>query len=101
MTRTCFDCDLSDADHHRLVSAVSASRPCGAVCPVCSRQYSNKQTLRDHMDVHQGRTTCHICGKVLCIVRHLRRHLAQDHHLGPEEVLQLVPAATKGRQPMT
>ena len=49
------------------------------------------------MKVHQGLTTCRICGKVLSIVAHLRSHMVQVHKLGPEQVRQLVPTAAKGR----
>ncbi|KAF0288325.1 Zinc finger protein 596 [Amphibalanus amphitrite] len=46
--------------------------------------------------VEVGLTTCRLCGKVLCIVSHLRRHLAQAHNLGPEQIRLLAPTAVHG-----
>ncbi|XP_037094813.1 zinc finger protein 131-like [Pollicipes pollicipes] len=70
-----------------------------SVCRECGRQYSNRQALTHHMKMHEGLTTCRLCGKVLCIVAHLRRHLQTAHQLAPEAVRQLVPTASKGRLP--
>ncbi|XP_043225119.1 broad-complex core protein isoforms 1/2/3/4/5-like isoform X3 [Amphibalanus amphitrite] len=67
------------------------------VCKECGRRYSNRQALTHHLKVHQGLTTCRLCGKVLCIVSHLRRHLAQAHNLGPEQIRLLAPTAIHGR----
>ena len=56
------------------------------MCDVCGRRYTNKRTMRAHMKLHQGLTTCRICLKVICTVEHLRRHLLAEHALSADEV---------------
>ena len=94
-----------DDEHYQSISAFSAARTAAAVCGVCGRQYSNKRTMRAHMKLHQGLTTCLVCHKVICTVEHLRRHLLVEHALTPEQVKRMTTvsggaggSARQGRQ---
>lgn len=48
-------------------------------CPYCGRLYTHLVSLGQHLKVHQGDTTCHLCGKVLSRTTQLRIHLRQIH----------------------
>ena len=48
-------------------------------------------SLTLHRKVHEGLTTCPLCGTVSSKVAHLRRHLEAVHRLLPDQIHQLVP----------
>ncbi|XP_037083919.1 zinc finger protein 83-like [Pollicipes pollicipes] len=62
-------------------------------CDVCGRKYFHVSSLALHKKVHEGLTTCVICGKVSSKVANLRRHLENSHKLSQEEIRRLVPSA--------
>ncbi|XP_043240062.1 broad-complex core protein-like isoform X13 [Amphibalanus amphitrite] len=51
------------------------------VCPVCGYSYHSRRTLKKHMKVHLGQTTCQLCQHTLSTVFALRRHLVLQHKL--------------------
>ena len=48
-------------------------------------------SLTLHRKVHEGLTTCSVCGAVCSKVAHLRRHLETVHRMPPQRVRQLAP----------
>ena len=77
-----------------------ASLPAGSfVCDVCGRGYAHAVSLGLHKKVHQGLTTCALCGKVLNKVADLREHLRMVHKLDKEQVMLIVPSKRLPRYP--
>ncbi|XP_037094517.1 zinc finger protein 646-like [Pollicipes pollicipes] len=60
-------------------------------CDVCGRFYAHAVSLGLHKKVHEGLTTCALCGKVLNKVADLRAHLRQVHRLSKDDVKKIVP----------
>ena len=67
----------------------------GYSCNICGRSYSHHKSLNDHRKMHEGRTSCHLCGKVATKVADLRAHLFLVHKLSREDVRSLVPTRPK------
>ena len=61
------------------------------MCNICGRSYVRYTGLNDHRKKHEGKTTCHLCGKVAPTVGDLRKHLAKFHQLSREEICKIVP----------
>ncbi|XP_043199694.1 protein bric-a-brac 2-like isoform X3 [Amphibalanus amphitrite] len=64
----------------------------GRPCPDCGRIYKHSGSLMLHRKVHQGLTTCPICGSVNNRVADLRSHMRTVHKLTREEVKAMVPS---------
>ena len=73
---------------HSLTSS-SAGGP--VACKDCGRVYKHSNSLALHRKVHEGLTTCSICGSVTNRVADLRAHLRSVHKLTREEIKILVP----------
>ncbi|XP_037083918.1 protein bric-a-brac 2-like [Pollicipes pollicipes] len=72
--------------------AGGATAAAGAfACDVCGRFYAHAVSLGLHKKVHEGLTTCALCGKVLNKVADLRAHLRQVHRLSKDDVKKIVP----------
>lgn len=48
-------------------------------CLQCGKRYSNPKSLELHMSMHEGKTKCHICNKVLPRTYDLKLHLKKVH----------------------
>ena len=51
------------------------------MCGTCGRVYSHLSSLLLHKKLHEGRTTCSLCGSVYGRVSILRNHLQRVHNL--------------------
>ena len=77
----CADCDLVFAQKDKLVSHVKSAHGDGFVCPQCSKPYSSKKCLDDHIsEIHEGnRHNCDYCTSSFSQLRTLKAHLAKAH----------------------
>jgi len=48
-------------------------------CPQCDKRFESPKSLSNHQAVHDGKTTCTICGKVESTRSNLNRHLKITH----------------------
>jgi len=48
-------------------------------CTLCEKKFESNKSLSNHMAVHDGRTTCALCGKVESTTSNLNRHLKTAH----------------------
>jgi len=77
----CADCDLEFAQKDKLVSHVKSAHGDGFVCPECSKPYSSKKCMDDHIsEIHEGvRHNCDYCISSFSQMRTLKAHLAKAH----------------------
>ncbi|XP_037083923.1 zinc finger protein 408-like [Pollicipes pollicipes] len=61
-----------------------------ATCDVCGRVFQNPGSLRNHRQLHAGRTACSLCDGVFSAVSALRRHLRDVHGRSESEVYRLI-----------
>ena len=61
-------------------------------CADCGRVYKHSGSLILHRKVHQGLTTCCICGSVTNRVADLRAHLCNVHKFTKAEAKTMVPS---------
>ncbi|KAF0312960.1 Zinc finger and SCAN domain-containing protein 31 [Amphibalanus amphitrite] len=59
-------------------AAASADSALRIHCPTCGRDFT-QASYSQHVAMHRGRTTCHVCQAVYATRFGLRRHLAQRH----------------------
>lgn len=48
-------------------------------CPQCDKRFESPKSLSNHQAVHDGKTTCNICGKVESTRSNLNRHVKITH----------------------
>jgi len=48
-------------------------------CEICFKTFSSKDSLRNHLGIHKGRTTCNICQKVFATISSLNLHVKNSH----------------------
>jgi len=48
-------------------------------CEICFKTFSSKDSLRNHLGIHKGRTTCTICQKVFATISSLNLHVKNSH----------------------
>ena len=48
-------------------------------CEICFKTFSSKDSLRNHLGIHKGRTTCTICQKVFATISSLNLHIKNSH----------------------
>jgi len=48
-------------------------------CPTCGKLFASVNSLQNHTPLHDGRTTCNICGKVESTRSNLYRHMKLQH----------------------
>jgi len=53
----------------------------GWQCSLCERTFSHIGSTKQHMAVHQGRTTCHVCAKVFNRVTDMKTHCRTTHKM--------------------
>ncbi|XP_037083124.1 protein tramtrack, beta isoform-like [Pollicipes pollicipes] len=58
-------------------------------CDVCGKVYRHTTSLAHHRKLHQGLTTCRICGTSASNVYNLRQHLKKIHGASVEHVRRL------------
>ena len=66
----------------------SANRPVYRVCRLCQKPLYSPTALSFHMDMHRGRTTCTVCGRVLVSRQKLSLHMQRLHGTSPEQQQQ-------------
>lgn len=52
-------------------------------CNICSKSYSQSNSLAEHLRYHEGDFKCHFCGKQLSKKSHLNRHIRRTHGQNP------------------
>ncbi|XP_043225127.1 broad-complex core protein isoforms 1/2/3/4/5-like isoform X7 [Amphibalanus amphitrite] len=85
---------LPGASHHPPHGAPmeDGSAPGGVFpCDICGAVYQHSGSLRNHRQVHTGRTSCTICGHVFSIVPSLRRHLKAVHGCSQQQIEDMAP----------
>ncbi|XP_037084742.1 zinc finger protein 596-like [Pollicipes pollicipes] len=60
-------------------------------CPVCRRVYTHPESLRQHLPVHSGDTTCRLCGRTFCRPALLRCPVCGKTYTHPKSLSQHLP----------
>ncbi|KAF0302905.1 Zinc finger protein 646 [Amphibalanus amphitrite] len=55
-------------------------------CGFCGKTYVHRRTLYQHEKMHQGKTTCTLCGETLSTVKSLKNHMKSWHPLHGEYI---------------
>ena len=55
-------------------------------CLICGTAYTCQSSLKKHMKMHTGETTCPICQQTFSMMFALRRHMRDQHRLDQETV---------------
>ena len=48
-------------------------------CPICSHRFRTASSVKKHLAVHTGETTCPECNKVFSRVSHMKKHYILQH----------------------
>lgn len=59
------------------------------ICDICSKQYKNAKTLKQHMQSHMSKRKCELCDKSYVYLKDLRIHQNKIHGLRPEKKQKL------------
>ena len=73
-------------------AAASADSALRIHCPTCGRDFT-QASYSQHVAMHRGRTTCHVCQAVYATRFGLRRHMAQRHPEHSAERAEATPAS--------
>ena len=75
----------------------------GNMCPQCKRVFSQRNKLKQHMEIGQNKIKPYPCPDNDCIKAYrskqsLRRHISNDHAEGDEPVCELCGKEYKSKQ---
>ena len=65
--------------HQNLSWKTGRSEKKNVPCDICFKTFSSKDSLRNHLGIHKGRTTCSICQKVFATISSLNLHIKNSH----------------------
>ena len=54
----------------------------GLCCSICHKTFKNRNSLRNHRALHEGRTICSLCGRVFSTLSNLSEHRRTFHGAG-------------------
>lgn len=59
------------------------------ICEICSKQYKNAKTLKQHIQSHMSKRKCELCDKSYIYLKDLRIHQYKIHGLRPDKKQKL------------
>ena len=78
--------DRAAAAHRRaadsdalLLCAAGTAAAGGLCCSICYKTFKARDSFRQHLALHKGRTVCALCGRVFSTLTNLYKHQRQKH----------------------
>ncbi len=86
----CPHCDKVVQRGHKMTEHIKSKHEMDTPfkCPECPKSFGTSLTLRSHIHQSHRRTNCPVCNKEICNNFWLKRHLAKEHGVIPDNCVQ-------------